>query len=47
MPEESRNEDDTAWHTGIWLGKDTEADESIVHCEGTVYIPHDQRLIKC
>ena len=37
MPEESRNEDDTAWHTGIWLGKDTEADESIVHCEGTVY----------
>ena len=37
MPEESRNEDDTAWHTGIWLGKDTEADESIVHCESTVY----------
>ena len=22
---------------GIWLGKDTEADESIVHCEGSVY----------
>ena len=37
MPEESRNEDDTAWHTGIRLGKDTEADESIVHCESTVY----------
>ena len=37
MPEESRNEDDTAWHTGIWLGKDTEADESIVHCGSTVY----------
>ena len=36
MLEESRNEADTAWHTGIWLGKDTEADESIVHCEGTV-----------
>ena len=37
MSKESRNEDDAAWHTGIWLGKDTEADESIVHCEGTVY----------
>ena len=43
MPEESRNEDDAAWHTGIWLGKDTEADESIVHCESTV---HKVRTVK-
>ena len=34
----SRNEDGHCLaYTGIWLGKDTEADESIVHCEGTVY----------
>ena len=32
-----KNKADTAWYTGIWLGKDTEADESIVHCEGSVY----------
>ena len=43
MSGKSRNEDDTAWHTGIWLGKDTEADESIVHCEGTV---HKVRAVK-
>ena len=43
MSGKSRNEDDTAWHTGIWLGKDTEADESIVHCEGTV---HKVRTVK-
>ena len=43
MSGKSRDEDDTAWHTGIWLGKDTEADESIVHCEGTV---HKVRTVK-
>ena len=32
----TENKADTAWHTGIWLGKDIEADESIVQCEGTV-----------
>ena len=37
MPGKLRNKADTAWYTGIWLGKDTEADESIVHCEGSVY----------
>ena len=36
MPGKLKNKADTAWHTGIWLGKDTEADESIVQCEGTV-----------
>ena len=36
MPAKLKNEADTASHTGIWLGKDTEADESIVECEGTV-----------
>ena len=45
-PGKSRNTDDTAWHTGIWLGKDTEADESIVHCEGTVHkLPTVKRII--
>ena len=34
MPEKLKNAADTARHTGIW--KDTEADESIVQCEGTV-----------
>ena len=37
MPGKLRNKANTAWYTGIWLGKDTEADESIVHCEGSVY----------
>ena len=37
MPGKLRNKADTAWYTGIWLGKDTEADESIVHCEGSIY----------
>ena len=31
-----KNKAGTAWHTGIWLGKDIEADESLVQCEGTV-----------
>ena len=35
-PGKLKNKADTAWHTGIWLGKDTEAQESIVQCEGTV-----------
>ena len=37
MPEESRNEDDTAWHTGIWLGKDSEAEESYPAKGGTLH----------
>ena len=37
MPGKLRNKADTAWHTGIWLRKDTKADEPIVHCEGAVY----------
>ena len=36
MAEKLKNKADTAWHTGIWLGKDIEADESVVQCEGTV-----------
>ena len=36
MPGKLRNKADTAWHTGTWLGKDTEADESIVQCDGTI-----------
>ena len=36
MPGKLKNKADTAWHTGIWLGEDTEADESIVQCEGSV-----------
>ena len=43
MPEKSRSTDDTACHTGKWLGKDTEADESIVHWEGTI---HKVRTVK-
>ena len=35
-PGKLKNKADTAWHTGTWIGKDTEADESIVQCEGTV-----------
>ena len=37
MPGKLRNKADAAWYTRIWLGKDTEADGSIVHCEGAVY----------
>ena len=36
MPGKLKNKADSAWHTGIWLGKDTEVDQSIVQCEGTV-----------
>ena len=36
MPGKLKNKADTAWHTGIWLGKDTEVDQSLVQCEGTV-----------
>ena len=36
MPGKLKSKADSACHTGIWLGKDTEADESIVQCEGTV-----------
>ena len=35
VPGKRKNKADTAWHTGIWIGKGTEADESIVQCEGT------------
>ncbi len=28
MPGKRKNKADTAWHTGIWLGKYTEADAS-------------------
>ena len=28
---------DTVWYQGIWLGKDTEADESLVFGNGTVH----------
>ena len=34
--EKLKNKAGTAWHTGIWLGKDIEADESLVQGEGTV-----------
>ena len=30
MPGPLREKGDTAWHTGIWLGRDTEADEHVV-----------------
>ena len=33
----SRKTADAVWHTGIWLGKDIRADESIVQREGTVH----------
>ena len=37
MPGKLRNITDTSWHTGIWPGKDTEADESIAQYEGIVH----------
>ena len=33
FPGNLKEKDDTAWHCGIWLGRDTEADESIVFHE--------------
>ncbi len=35
-PGKLTNKADTAWYTGIWLGKAMEAEESIVQCEGIV-----------
>lgn len=33
LPVELKETGDTAWHTGLWLGRDTEADENIVFHE--------------
>ena len=37
MPGKLKDKADTAWHEGIWLGKDTEADESLVFGNGTMH----------
>ena len=37
MPGKLRDKVDTAWYEGIWLGKDTEADESLVFGQGTMH----------
>ena len=37
MPGKLRDKVDTAWYEGIWLGKDTGADESLVFGNGTVH----------
>ena len=36
MPGKLKDKADTAWLDGIWLGKDTEADESLVFGNGTM-----------
>ena len=42
-PGKPKNKADIAWYTRNWLGRDTEADESIVYCEGAV---HKVRAVK-
>ena len=37
MPGKLRDKVDTAWYEGIWLGKDTEADESLMFGSGTMH----------
>ena len=37
MPGKLRDKVDTAWYEGIWLGKDTEADESLVFGNGNMH----------
>ena len=37
MPCKLRDKVDTAWYEGIWLGKDTEVDESLVFGNGTMH----------
>ena len=37
MPGKLKDKADAAWHEGIWLGKDTEADESLVFGNGTMH----------
>ena len=37
MPGKLRDKVDTAWYEGISVGKDTEADESLVFGQGTMH----------